>query len=1250
MSLFDDSEADIKANTAELIRQRMSRARQIRQQSLVNQVRESRPIFTTSSSSSSTSPTTSTTVSESQSPFQTDFDERTELLNHIVAAIEQSTSNTEIEASFTSLSFGRLTESEERQILASRDVRATFDRTIRQREKKIVKSYVDASSFFAIKKFFETYARLNPGVLEVVDQTKNVELVEDTSTKRRVTLRRTTIDDDLVEYQRKTKLSTEDFGEIRIRTAKEEVISPNEFPENAKMMTRFGKRTSFTSPSGTGILRPNMRIDLTKVLSDSSDTRYEVEIEIVNVEYAKTFLMTTANDFLHTITLVRHILNDSVDLLDGVAYVDKSIATAFSSRIDSLKKMIIPDEIEKAYVRWRFNRCFSDNKLDATSFVQNKPVNLKISHYYTSMSDPLVAMKADGTRAMIVVIDSGVYISEGKNRIVKISDNPGTTEFILDAEVVREYTKSSLMSPFGKIPHSLTTIFVFDIIFSSLAEERAGTNPDEPNIIHILQTSDNKPSRIGIGEFRDYRPLTLYQRASLLGAIQHTNDPVVSTGGYFVEYVSNVITPRNAFLEKSMIASPKPYYFLSDRSSIYDRTLYALSTIDSHTEMWVPSPSGQLKGRHYQQDGLIFQNSDTPYNNDSTFKWKPRSKVTIDFVILMSPQSSSSSSSSSSFGLGVLSNGEIIPFDKCPTTNEMSVSGVQLSELVGKVVEFAFDANNSPIPYRIREDKAGKPNRYDVALDNYNDVLHPILETTLLGKDTIIMRKVHNLEKEKMLQRYIGDAGNVLIDIGSGRGGDLLKWRDLSPGSSETPKLKGRVQRWRSIDRVIAIEPSEDNITELRRRMTVLRINDERIEIVHGGAEETDKVRKVVGDLQVTHIASFFSLTFFFESSKTFDGLLETLNLAPEGTIFFGVLLDGTRTKMLIKTTKVDCDSFSIERQKGYVVKGERFGHKILTDIKDGTSMVKDVEEYLVDFEYLVQALAKIDYKLLESSFLDGHFTQNTVKDTLGHEDTFFVQDQMEYINMPHNSLIFSSLNRRFAFVKDASLVGEEFIEETRLPKEIDYKCLSSSKVVRANFDYTKDVDPATLNFSNGRDMRGRLQTFRGQPISRGRTSTSDIPTSSTSRGRKARSSLKDDSPLESSKVASRGRKVASKVEQSPQSSSLTSSSLKDDVPSESSSTPKVASRVRKVASKVEPTLTSSSLKDDASTSSRGMETTSILTSSSLKDGVPSSSSSILHVGRSSPLTSMSGNQTRKAPVQRTRGQKAQPWLAQKKR
>jgi hypothetical protein len=1229
MSLFDDSEADIKANTAELIRQRMSRARQIRQQSLVNQVRESRPIFTTPSSSSST------TVSESQSPFQTDFDERTELLNHIVAAIEQSTSNTEIEASFTSLSFGRLTESEERQILASRDVRATFDRVIRQREKKIVKSYVDASSFFAIKKFFETYARLNPGVLEVVEQTKNVELVEDTSTKRRVTLRRTTIDHNLVEYQRKTKLSTEDFGEIRIRTAKEEVISHSNFPGNAKMMTRFGKRTSFTSPSGTGILRPNMRIDLTKVLSDSSDTRYEVEIEIVNVEYAKTFVVTTANDFLHTIALVRHILNDSVDLLDGVEYVDKSIATTFSSRIDALKKSIIPDEIEKAYVRWRFNRCFSDNKLDATSFVQNKPVNLKLSHYYTSMSDPLVAMKVDGTRAMIITLDSGVYISEGKNRIVKISDNPGTTEFILDAEVVREYTKSSLMSPFGKIPHSLTTIFVFDIIFSSLAEERAGTNPDEPNVVHILQTSDNKPSRIGIGEFRDYRLLSLYQRASLLGAIQRANDPVVSSGGYFVEYVSNVITPRNAFLEKSMIATPKPYYFLSDRSSIYDRTLYALSTIDSHTEMWVPSPSGQLKGRHYQQDGLIFQNSDTPYNNDSTFKWKPRSKVTIDFVIISGP----SSSSSSSFGLGILSNGEIIPFDKCPTTNETSVSGVQLSELVGKVVEFAFDADNSPIPYRIREDKAGKPNRYDVALDNYNDVLHPILETTLLGKDTIIMRKVHNLEKEKMLQRYVEDSGSVLIDIGSGRGGDLLKWRDLSPGSSESPKLKGRVQRWRSIDRVIAIEPSEDNIVELRRRMAVLRINDDRIMIVHGGAEETDKVREVVGDLQVTHIASFFSLTFFFESSKTFDRLLETLNLAPEGTIFFGVLLDGTRTKMLIKTTKVDCDSFSIERQKGYVAKGERFGHKILTDIKDGTSMVKDVEEYLVDFEYLVQALAKIDYKLLETSFLDGHFTQQTVKDTLGYEDTFFVQDQKEYINMPHNSLIFSSLNRRFSFVKDTSLDGAEFVEETKLPTTIDYKCLSISKVARANFDYTKDVDPATLNFSNGRDMRGRLQTFRGQPISRGRTSTSrDIPSS---RGRKVSSlSLKDDAPSESSstpKVASRGRKVTSSSlkDDTPSSSSsrgrkVTSSSLKDDTPSSPSS------RGRKV--------TSSSLNDDTPSSSHETKVTPTLTSSSLKDATPLSTST--SVGRST----LSGNQTRKAPVQRTRGQKAQPWLAQKKR
>lgn len=1250
MSLFDASEADIKASTAELIRQRMSRARQIRQQSLHNQshnqshsqVRESRPIF---------SPSSSTTVSESQSPFQSEADasssienENAKLLNHIIAAIERSTTDIEIEASFTSISFGHLTESEERKILASRDVYTTFDSIIRQRQRQTVKSYVDASSFFAIKKFFETYARLNPELLEIVEQTKNVELVEDNSTKHRVTLRRTTIDDDVVEYQKKTKLTSEDFSDvgIRIRTAKEEVISPSGFPENAKMMTRFGKRMSFTSPSGTGILRPNMRIDLTKVLSDFSDTRYEVEIEIVSMEYAKSFPTTTANDFLHTITLVRHILNDSIDLLDGVAYSDKNLATTFSSRIDSLKKTIIPGEIEKAYVRWRFNRCFSTDKLDTVSFVQNKPVNLKLSHYYTSMSDPLVAMKVDGTRAMIIAVDAGIYISEGKGRIVKISDNPGTTEFILDTEVVREYTRSNLTSSYGKLPHPLTTIFVFDIIFSSLAEERAGANPDEPSRVYILRTSDNRVSRIGIGEFRDYRSLPLYQRASLLDAIQHENDPVVSMGGYFVEYISNLISTRNAFLEKSIIASPKPYYFLSGRSTVYERTLYALNTIDPHTELWVPSPSGQLKGRQYQQDGLIFQNLDTPYNNDSTFKWKPRSKVTIDFTIL---SSSSSSSSSSSFGLGVLSNEGIIPFDKCPTTNVIDVGGVHLSELVGKVVEFTFNSNNSPVPYRIREDKAGKPNRYDVAVDNLNDVLHPILETTLLGKDSIIMRKVHNLEKERMLQLYIEDSGNTLVDIGSGRGGDLLKWRDLSPNSSETPKLKGRVQRWRSIDHVIAIEPSEDNIAELKRRMSVLRINDERIEIVHGGAEETDKVRKVVGDHQITHIASFFSLTFFFESSKMFEGLLETLNLAPEGTIFFGVLLDGARTKMLIGKTKVDCESFSIERQKGYVDKEERFGLKIVTDIKDGTSMVKNVEEYLIDFKYLTDALAKIDYKLLETSFLDGHFTQKTVRDPSGHEEGIFVQDQKEYINMPHNSLIFSSLNRRFAFVKDTSDVGIELVEETRLPKTIDYGCLST-KVQIAKFDYAKDEDPEKYRYSSGRDMRGRLQTFRGQvpSTSQGRTSTrgkSATPTSSSSsRGRKAEltsSSLKDDLPSSSS----RGRKASSKAEPS--------SSLKDDVPSTSS-------RGRKTTSKVEqiPTssslkdIPSSSLKDDAPSSStlssRGRKATASQIATALNDDVVTPS-----VGRASHLP-MSGNQTRKAPVQRTRGQKAQPWLAQKKR
>lgn len=176
-------------------------------------------------------------------------------------------------------------------------------------------------------------------------------------------------------------------------------------------------------------------------------------------------------------------------------------------------------------------------------------------------------------------------------------------------------------------------------------------------------------------------------------------------------------------------------------------------------------------------DGIILTGIDQAYSQ-SVYKWKPSTLMSVDFFILPGPVLATMTPD------GLLSHPELKP-----TIPE----GV-----IGTVGEFKWDGNNLWSYVRPRFDKA-TPNAERV----YQAIEHlhkdPITKEAITGKSLRLMRKYHNRVKRQIYAYMASKGVGTLIDIGSGKGGDLPSWKE------------------HSLD-VVAIEPNETNVQDLISR------------------------------------------------------------------------------------------------------------------------------------------------------------------------------------------------------------------------------------------------------------------------------------------------------------------------------------------------------------------------------------------------------------------------------------------------
>lgn len=267
-------------------------------------------------------------------------------------------------------------------------------------------------------------------------------------------------------------------------------------------------------------------------------------------------------------------------------------------------------------------------------------------------------------------------------------------------------------------------------------------------------------------------------------------------------------------------------------------------------------------------------------------KIKPASQMSIDFIPTRDHRLICD--------YGVVFNGtDDFPFD--PETN-VDWESIPESDY-GKVVEFIPDLTKD-FPFltykHVRTDKVS-PNTEYVAKEDWEDIINPVTPAVFLNEDYTRMRRQNQRVKTDLIAKYPDQC--IIVDIGMGQGADLYKY--------QTKAVK-----------VICIEPDLKNRTELFRRIGTLKSSEQnKFIVLNVGGEDSNaildtyiSVKRQFPNSQ-TVVSAMLSLTFFWQSRKFLDSLLQTIgaiNSLSPNTKFGFMVVDGTRfLKMFDSQNKI---------------------------------------------------------------------------------------------------------------------------------------------------------------------------------------------------------------------------------------------------------------------------------------------------------------------------------------------------------
>lgn len=366
-------------------------------------------------------------------------------------------------------------------------------------------------------------------------------------------------------------------------------------------------------------------------------------------------------------------------------------------------------------------------------------------------------------------------------------------------------------------------------------------------------------------------------------------------------------------------------------------------------------------------------------------------------------------------------------------------------------------------PIKSRPDK-NTPNYINTALDTWDAIKNPVTIDDLTKnmyssvvkdtqKNSETMRNFHNFIKKYLINKYKGNS-NLLIDIATGQGGDIHKWKS------------------ENIKKVYAIDYSVDKINTARQRKQKIK-DTNFIEFDQKDASEPF-VYKQKADL----VTMFFAIHFFFENEKMLNTLFDNVskNLNEDGH-FIITSFSGQKIHNLLKSiTKDNLISYGenlFELLKLYnsndvadeddILKNDEkyvYGNKIKstlhnTIVSDSSDVSKNgLLEYLVSYEFLKKIAKDHGFSLVEENNFEDFMNTYAKK-------------------LTENEKIYSFLNKSIVFKKNKKVEGKAVEKKVVKKKAVEKKAVEE-KVVEDKV--VKDKDELGLDDTQFRKMNECLK------------------------------------------------------------------------------------------------------------------------------------------------------------------------------
>lgn len=200
-------------------------------------------------------------------------------------------------------------------------------------------------------------------------------------------------------------------------------------------------------------------------------------------------------------------------------------------------------------------------------------------------------------------------------------------------------------------------------------------------------------------------------------------------------------------------------------------------------------------------------------------------------------------------------------------------------------------------------------------------------------------RKYHNEIKAQLINKVVNN--KIVLDLGSGRGGDIQKY------------IHSKAKF------VTFVEPSEENITELKSRLSKSVLKN-KSEVFLSPGESFQQEKETKYDV----ISLFYMLTFFFSDEDKLQQLINVIsNQSKENTYIIGTTANGNKMFQLLKETPTVIENcYTIESVN--VKEENAFGQSIIIDLKS-TKTATYQKEYLVFKKLLIEYMNKASFSCI---------------------------------------------------------------------------------------------------------------------------------------------------------------------------------------------------------------------------------------------------------------------------------------------